>query len=275
MAVQKSGRLSEKSLGLLDRAGVRLTNGNRKLVALSSNFPIEIIYLRDDDIPQCIANGIVDCGVIGEDVLMEQMLPVDTELKLGFAKCRLSLAIPKSMPYKGVEFFSGRRIATSFPNILQKWLDDNNIQATITPINGSVEIAPSIGLADAVFDIVSSGSTLISNGLREVETVCYSEAVIIKGNNLSRQKENILNDLSFRIRSILKAQTSKYVVLNAPNEKLETIIELIPSIKSPTIVSLSDPSWSAIHSVIAEDDFCNVVQSLKKYWSSRYFGHSG
>jgi ATP phosphoribosyltransferase len=263
IAIQKSGRLSEKSLSLLERSGIRLTNGNRKLISVSSNFPIEIIYLRDDDIPQCIATGIVDGGIIGEDVLVEQNSAASLALKLGFAKCRLSLAIPKSLPYTGIEFFQGRRIATSFPTILKNWLDENKISAQITLINGSVEISPSIGLADAVFDIVSSGSTLISNGLREVESIMSSQAVIAVRNDLGLIKQNILNDLLFRIQSILRAENNKYVVLNAPNEKVETIISLIPGIKSPTIVPLSDPNWSAIHSVIAEDDFWNVVQKLK------------
>lgn len=263
IAIQKSGRLSEKSLTLLERCGIRLTNGDRKLIAVSSNFPIEVIYLRDDDIPQCIADNTVDIGIVGEDVILEQSFNFKIALKLGFAKCRLSLAIPKNVPYSGLAFFQGRKIATSYPNILKSWLAQQNIQAQIVPCKGSVEITPSIGMADAIFDIVSSGSTLISNGLREVETVCRSQAILVQSENLSNDKVEILDDLVFRISSILRAENNKYVVLNAPNNKIESIIKLIPGIKSPTVVPLSDPDWSAIHSVISDDDFWSVVQSLR------------
>lgn len=264
IAVQKSGRLSEKSLGLISEAGIKLNNGDRKLISPSSNFPIEILFLRDDDIPQYVADGVADIGIVGENVIEEKKFQIPVVEKLGFAKCRLSLAIPKSIDYKGVEYFNGKKIATSYPNILKKFLDKNNIKAEIHEISGSVEIAPGIGLADSIFDIVSSGSTLISNGLAEVETVMYSEAVIASTKNLSPAKQQILDKLIFRLRSVQKAEKNKYIVLNAPYDKVDKIKEIIPGMKSPTVVPLVKEGWCSVHSVLQESDFWEVIDKLQE-----------
>lgn len=263
IAVQKSGRLSEKSLQLLQECNIKLTNGNRKLISVSSNFPIEILYLRDDDIPQCINDGVADIGIVGENEYLEKNYSLKTYKDLGFAKCRLSLAIPKSEKYESLEYFQNKKIATSYPFILKSFLDKNQIKAEIHQISGSVEISPSIGLADAIFDIVSSGSTLISNGLQEVEKVMDSEAVIIGRENLSSEKLNTLNQLIFRINSVQKAKASKYILLNAPNDKLKDIIEILPGMKSPTIMPLIDDNWCSLHSVVNEDKFWEVIDQLK------------
>lgn len=264
IAVQKSGRLSEKSLELISEAGIKLNNGDRKLISPSSNFPIEILFLRDDDIPQYVADGVADIGIVGENVIEEKKFQIPVVEKLGFAKCRLSLAIPKSIDYKGVEYFNGKKIATSYPNILKKFLDKNNIKAEIHEISGSVEIAPGIGLADSIFDIVSSGSTLISNGLAEVETVMYSEAVIASSKNLSPAKQQILDKLIFRLRSVQKAEKNKYIVLNAPYDKVDKIKEIIPGMKSPTVVPLVKEGWCSVHSVLQESDFWEVIDKLQE-----------
>jgi ATP phosphoribosyltransferase len=263
IAVQKSGRLSEKSLQLLQECNITLTNGNRKLISVSSNFPIEILYLRDDDIPQCINDGVADIGIVGENEYLEKNYKLKTYKELGFAKCRLSLAIPKSEKYESLEYFQNKKIATSYPFILKSFLDKNKINAEIHQISGSVEISPSIGLADAIFDIVSSGSTLISNGLKEVERVMDSEAVIIATESLSSEKLNILNQLIFRINSVQKAKASKYILLNAPNDKLQDILEILPGMKSPTIMPLVDDNWCSLHSVVNEDKFWEVIDQLK------------
>lgn len=263
IAVQKSGRLSEKSLQLLQECNIKLTNGNRKLISVSSNFPIEILYLRDDDIPQCINDGVADIGIVGENEYLEKKYKLKTYKELGFAKCRLSLAIPKSEKYESLEYFQNKKIATSYPFILKSFLDKNKIKAEIHQISGSVEISPSIGLADAIFDIVSSGSTLISNGLKEVERVMNSEAVIIGTESLSSEKLNILNQLIFRINSVQKAKASKYILLNAPNDKLQDILEILPGMKSPTIMPLVDDNWCSLHSVVNEDKFWEVIDQLK------------
>ncbi|HAF27906.1 MAG TPA: ATP phosphoribosyltransferase [Bacteroidales bacterium] len=263
IAVQKSGRLSEKSLQLLQECNIKLTNGNRKLISVSSNFPIEILYLRDDDIPQCINDGVADIGIVGENEYLERNYPLKTYQYLGFAKCRLSLAIPKSEKYDSLEYFQNKKIATSYPFILKSFLDKNKINAKIHQISGSVEISPGIGLADAIFDIVSSGSTLISNGLKEVEKIMDSEAVIIGRKNLNSQKSEILNQLNFRINSVQKAKTNKYILLNAPNDKLEDIIKILPGMKSPTIMPLVDDNWCSLHSVVNEDKFWEVIDQLK------------
>ena len=263
IAVQKSGRLSEKSLQLLQECNIKLTNGNRKLISVSSNFPIEILYLRDDDIPQCINDGVADIGIVGENEMLEKNYPLSVYQRLGFAKCRLSLAIPKSEKYDSVNYFQNKRIATSYPFILKKFLQNNNINAEIHQISGSVEISPSIGLADGIFDIVSSGSTLISNGLKEVEKVIESEAVIIGKAKLDTEKKEILDQIIFRIKSVQKAKSNKYILLNAPNENLKEIIEIIPGMKSPTIMPLVDDNWCSLHSVVNEEKFWEVIDQLK------------
>lgn len=263
IAVQKRGRLSEDSTNLLKKCGVEFDNGLEKLKSEARNFPLEIFFLRDDDIPEYIADGVADVGIIGENVLAETRKDVQITEKLGFGRCRLSLAVPKSFAYKSVGDFGGKRIATSYPNILRKFFSENKINAEIHTISGSVEIAPSIGLADAVCDLVSSGSTLFTNGLREVETVMRSEAVLIARKNLSGEPRKILEKLLFRIKAVQAAKQNKYILLNAPNEKLGEIIALLPGIKSPTVMPLAEKNWSSVHSVIGERDFWEVVESLK------------
>jgi ATP phosphoribosyltransferase len=263
IAVQKSGRLSEKSLALFSECGINIEGGSGKLLASSPDFPIEILYLRDDDIPQYVYDGVADLGIVGENVILEKGKTLDVAEKLGFGKCRLSLAIPKAEEYTGVKYFHGKRIATSYPNILNTFLADNNITADIHEISGSVEIAPGIGLADSIFDIVSSGSTLFSNNLKEVEVVTKSEAVMVAHKGLSAEKKQILNDLIFRLRSVQKAKKNKYILLNAPNEKLNDIINILPGMKSPSVVPLAQEGWSSLHSVIAENDFWEVIGKLK------------
>lgn len=263
IAVQKSGRLSEKSIQLLQECNIKLTNGNRKLISVSSNFPIEILYLRDDDIPQYINDGVADIGIVGENEMLEKNYPLDVYQRLGFARCRLSLAIPKSENYESLTYFQNKKIATSYPFILKSFLEKNNISAEIHQISGSVEISPSIGLANAIFDIVSSGSTLISNGLKEVEKVMDSEAVIIGKKNLESNKAKILDDMLFRIRAIQKANSNKYILLNAPQNKLDEIIRVIPGMKSPTIMPLAEEGWYSLHSVVNEEKFWEVIDKLK------------
>ncbi len=264
IAIQKSGRLSEKSLELISEAGIFLNTGDRKLITKSSNFPVEILFLRDDDIPQYVADGVADVGIVGENLIYEKKFPISVVEKLDFAKCRLSLAVPRATEYNGLSYFNGKKIATSYPNILQSFLDEKNIKSEIHEISGSVEIAPGIGLADAIFDIVSSGSTLISNGLREVEIVMVSEAIIIGNPNLSQGKKQILEKLLFRIRSVQKAKKHKYVVLNAPGNMVDKIIDVIPGMKSPTVVPLAQDGWVSVHSVIMESDFWNVIDKLQE-----------
>ncbi len=265
IAVQKSGRLSEKSINLLKEAGVSLTNGERKLLAQSGSFPIEVLYLRDDDIPQYVEDGVADVGIVGENVFAEKGKEADIIERLGFSRCRLSLAVPKQMKYKGVDFFEGKKIATSYPVILKKFLNENGVNAEIHEISGSVEIAPGIGLADGIFDIVSSGSTLISNGLTEVDVVMKSEAIVIGNRDMEQEKREILNDLLFRIRSVLASTNNKYILLNAPNDKLDDIIAVIPGMKSPTVMPLADSGWSSIHSVLSESQFWQVIGKLKEF----------
>ncbi|MBN2601250.1 MAG: ATP phosphoribosyltransferase [Candidatus Marinimicrobia bacterium] len=264
LAIQKSGRLSEKTVKLLQECGIVFENGgSSKLKSKAGNFPMQILYLRDDDIPECVADGIADAGIVGENVYLEKRKPLTIVEKLGFARCRLSIAVPKSMKYSSLKDLNGLSIATSYPNILETFLTDNRINANIHEISGSVEIAPGIGLADAIFDIVSTGSTLLSNGLREVETVIKSEAVIVAGENLTDEKQALLDKLLFRIRAVQLAGNRKYILLNAPNEKIETICGLLPGMKSPTIMPLSTAGWSSIHSVIAEDEFWEKIEALK------------
>ena len=266
IAIQKTGRLSEKSLALIEETGIRLTQeGKLKLVSVGQNFPVEILFLRDDDIPQYVADNVADIGIVGENEVMEKDKPVDIIDRLGFARCRLSLAIPQSMEYKGLKFFNGKKIATTYPKILQKFLFKNKIDAEIHEISGSVEIAPSIGLADAIFDIVSSGSTLISNRLREVEVVYRSEAVVIGNRNMTAPKRRILEKLLFRIQAVNKARNNKYILLNAPNESLEKITSILPGMKSPTIMPLAEKGWSSLHSVVNENEFWDIIEKLKEY----------
>ncbi len=265
VAIQKKGRLSEKSLELLMECGIKVSNGDRKLKTEAKNFPMEILFLRDDDIPQYVEQGVADIGILGENEVLERDKDVVTVEKLGFGNCRLSLAIPKDDVYTGVSFFEGKKVATSYPKILQNFFKEKNINADIEEIGGSVEIATSIGLAEGIFDIVSTGSTLIMNGLKEIETVLKSEAVMISNKNLSEGKAAILDKLLFRIKAYKSGTKSKYIVLNAPNESLEKICTLIPGMRFPTILPLSGSDWSSVHSVVEEDDFWNIIDALKGY----------
>ncbi len=263
IAVQKSGRLSEDSIGLLKRCGVKFNNGLGKLKSEAENFPIEIYFLRDDDIPEYVADGVADVGIVGENVLAETGKAVDLIEKLDYGKCRLSLAVPKNFPYNSLKDFDGKRVATTYPQILSEFFRANKINADIHTISGSVEIAPSIGLADAVCDLVSSGSTLFTNGLREVETVMRSEAVLIARKNLFADAQAILEKLLFRVKSVKAAKRNKYILLNAPDSKLDEIVALLPGIKSPTVMPLATRGWSSVHSVINENDFWEIVEKLK------------
>ena len=264
IAVQKSGRLSEKSLSLIQEAGINITNGARKLVSVSSNFPLELLYLRDDDIPQYVTDKVADIGIVGENVVLEKGAQVEIVRRLGFSRCRLSLAIPKTEEYDDVSWFNGKKIATSYPKILDGFLKKNRVQAEIHEISGSVEIAPGIGLADGIFDIVSSGSTLISNGLKEVEVVVHSEAVLIADPQMAAEKRTILDNLVFRIKSVQAAKSNKYILLNAPNHNLEKIVKVIPGMKSPTVMPLAEEGWSSVHSVLSESQFWEVIDQLKE-----------
>jgi ATP phosphoribosyltransferase len=265
IAIQKSGRLSEKSLGLLAECGIKINNGDRKLKAEAKNFPVEVLFLRDDDIPQYVEQGVADIGILGENEVWEKDKKVSVVRKLGFASCKLSLAIPKDEKYTGLNYFEGKKIATSYPKILEKFFKEKNIKVIIEEIGGSVEIATGIGLADAIFDIVSSGSTLLMNGLKEVEVVTKSEAVLISGESLPKEKQDILEKLLFRMEATKKASENKYILLNAPNHSIEAIKKLLPGMKAPTILPLADEGWSSIHSVIGEDDFWEVIDQLKKH----------
>ncbi|MCD9186205.1 MAG: ATP phosphoribosyltransferase [Pyrinomonadaceae bacterium] len=264
IALQKSGRLSEESHKLLKKCGISFSNGLGKLRTEATNFPLEIFFLRDDDIPEYVADGVADVGIVGENIIFEDERNVETIEKLGFGKCRLSLAVPKNFDYETVQNFEGKRIATTYPNILRTFFAKKNVNTDIHTISGSVEIAPSIGLADAVCDLVSSGSTLFTNGLREVEIVLNSEAVLIANNNLDETAQKLLEKLLFRIKAVNAAKQNKYILLNAPNEKLNEITEILPGMKSPTVMPLAEKGWSSVHSVINENDFWEVVESLKK-----------
>lgn len=263
IAIQKSGRLSEKSLSLLKDCGIKISNGKRKLKSTSDNFPIEVIYLRDDDIPQYVEQGIADIGILGENEVVEKQKDIEITEKLGFASCRLSLAIPKEETYTGLDYFRDKRIATSYPNTLQSFFSEKNIPVQVEEISGSVEIAPSIGLGDAVFDIVSTGSTLIMNGLKEVEIVSKSQAVLISNKMLSTEKKEILQKLIFRIKAVKNAKEYKYILLNAPRENISIISSMLPGMKSPTILPLKDENWCSVHSVVKEDMFWEVIDNLQ------------
>lgn len=263
IAVQKSGRLYEGSMKLLKECGIEVSNGNNQLRVRAANFPAEIFFLRDDDIPEYVQDAVADIGFVGENVVRESNKEADIIEKLGFGKCRLSIAVPKNGALKSANDLAGKKIATSYPFLLSGFLKEKNITASIHEISGSVEIAPRIGLADAICDLVSSGSTLFTNELQEIETILFSEAVLLSHKNLTAKKENILESLLFRIRSVKKARNNKYVLLNAPNEKLDAICRLLPGMKSPTILPLAEPGWSSVHSVINESDFWNVIEKLK------------
>lgn len=264
IALQKQGRLAESSIECLRKCGIHFSNGAGKLRARAEGFPLEIFFLRDDDIPGYVADGVADIGIVGENVLAENPKPVDVVEKLGFGRCRLSLAVSRGFEFAGLDDLSGRRIATSYPNILNRFFASQNVEADIHEISGSVEIAPSIGLADAVCDLVSSGSTLFSNGLREVETVMESEAVLIARRDADDETASIRERLLFRIRSVKAAAQNKYILLNAPLEKVDAISRLLPGMRSPSMVPLAEPGWVSMHSVINETDFWEVVDGLKQ-----------
>ena len=264
IAVQSKGRLFEDTMNLLAEADIKVSSSKRTLLVQSSNFPLEVLYLRDDDIPQSVANGVADIGIVGENEYMEKEENAQVISRLGFSKCRLSLAIPKEVNYKDLTWFNGKRIATSYPNILRKFLKKNAINADIHVITGSVEISPGIGLADAIFDIVSSGSTLVSNNLREVEVVMKSEALLIGNWNMDDEKHNILNEMMFRFEAVRSAIDKKYVMMNAPKSQIENIIKVLPGIKSPTVIPLADSDWCSIHTVLDEKCFWEIIGKLKE-----------
>ena len=264
IAIQKSGRLNEDSLRILKECGISIDNGKDQLKASSRNFPMEVFYLRNGDIPQYLRDGVVDIAIIGENVLIEKGEDITVAEKLGFSKCKVSLAIPKGIAYNSVQDFKGKRIATSYPNTVRNYFKEKGVQADLHIISGSVEIAPNIGLADAICDIVSSGSTLFKNNLKEVEVMLKSEAVLAVSPQISVERKEILQKLQFRIQSVLRARQSKYVLLNAPNEKLDDIISKLPGIRSPTVLPLAEEGWSSVHTVINKDKFWEVIDELKQ-----------
>jgi ATP phosphoribosyltransferase len=263
IAIQKSGRLFEDSLRLLKDCGIIISNGGNKLKTEAANFPIEVYFLRDDDIPQYVEDGVADIGIAGENVVYEKRKQVEVTEKLGFGKCRLCIAVGKNESFSR-QWLNGKRIATSYPVLLQQYLDEQKIKAEIHEISGSVEIAPGIGLADAICDLVSSGSTLLTNGLKEVETILPSQAVLISNKELSNEKKALVQKLLFRIRAVQKAANNKYILLNAPDDKLDDIIKLLPGMKSPTVLPLATKGWSSVHSVLQEDDFWDIIEQLKE-----------
>ncbi|WP_372641749.1 ATP phosphoribosyltransferase [Ancylomarina sp.] len=263
IAIQKSGRLQSDSLQILKECGISIDNGKDQLKAQARNFPLEVLYLRNSDIPQYVQDGVADIAIVGENVVIEKQKEVEVLQKLGFSKCRLKMAIPKDEEYTGLDYFNGKRIATSYPNSLQAFLDANNLDSEIHVISGSVEIAPNIGLSDAICDIVSSGSTLFKNGLKEVEEILSSEACLVKNVGISEEKNALLSDLLFRMRAVLAAKNNKYVLLNAPTNKIEAISNILPGMKSPTVMPLLKEGWSSIHTVINENDFWTVIDQLK------------
>ncbi len=264
IAIQKSGRLNEDSLRILKDCGISIDNGKDQLKAASRNFPMEVFYLRNGDIPQYLRDGVVDIAIIGENVLIEKGVDIAIAEKLGFSKCKVSLAIPKAVTYNSVQDFEGKRIATSYPNTVRNYLKEKGVQADLHIISGSVEIAPNIGLADAICDIVSSGSTLFKNNLKEVEVMLKSEAVLAVSPQISVERKEILQKLQFRIQSVLRARQSKYVLLNAPNKKLDDIISKLPGMRSPTVLPLAEEGWSSVHTVINKDKFWEVIDELKQ-----------
>ena len=264
IAVQSKGRLFDDTMNLLNEADIKISSSKRTLLVQSSNFPLEVLYLRDDDIPQSVATGVADIGIVGENEFAEKNEDARIVTKLGFSKCRLSLAIPKNIDYNGIEWFNGRKIATSYPVILKNYLDNNGINAEIHVITGSVEISPGIGLADGIFDIVSSGSTLVSNNLKEVEVVMKSEAVLIANKNLDTDKHDILDKMLFRIEAVRNAEDKKYVRMNAPKSRLDDIINVLPGLKSPTVIPLADQEWCSVHTVLDEKRFWEIIGKLKE-----------
>lgn len=263
IAIQSKGRLNEDSMALLSESGIKLSSGKRTLLVQSPNFPIEVLFLRDDDIPDSVASGVADVGIVGMNEFLEKERKAEVVKELGFSKCRLSLAIPKEVDYPGLSWFNGRKIATTYPVILRRFLEENNISADIHIITGSVEIAPGIGLADAIFDIVSSGSTLVSNNLREVEVVVKSEAVLIATPGLSDEKREILDEFLFRMEAVQKAEDKKYVLMNAPTSAVDDILAVLPGIKSPTVMPLAQEGWCSIHTVLDEKCFWQIINKLK------------
>ena len=263
IAIQSKGRLCEDCMDLLKEAGIKLSNAKRTLLIPSSNFPVEVLYLRDDDIPECVANGVADVGIVGLNEFSEREKDAKIVKELGFSKCRLSLAIPALIDYPGVEWFNGKTIATSYPNILRRFLDSKGVKASIHVITGSVEISPNIGLGDGIFDIVSSGSTLVSNRLKEVEVVVESQAVLIANNNLDAEKQEILEELLFRFDAVRSAEDKKYVMMNVPDESLEAVISMLPGVKAPTVIKLATDGWHAVHTVISEKAYWQLVGKLK------------
>ena len=263
IAVQSKGRLFEETMALLQEADIKIPSSKRILLVQSSNFPVEVLFLRDDDIPQSVANGIADLGIVGENEFVERNEDAEIVKRLGFSKCRLSLAIPKDVDYPGLSWFEGRKIATSYPGILERFMEKNGINTDIHVITGSVEIAPGISLADAIFDIVSSGSTLVSNRLKEVEVVMQSEALLIGNKKLSEEKKEILAELLFRIEAVKAAEDKKYVLMNVPTDKLSEIIEVLPGMKSPTVMPLAQEGWSSVHTVLDQKCFWEIIGKLK------------
>ena len=263
IAVQSKGRLFEDTMALLAEAGIKIPSSKRTLLVQSPNFPIEVLYLRDDDIPQSVATGVADLGIVGENEFVERAEEADVVRRLGFSKCRLSLAIPKAIDYPGIQWFQGRKIATSYPGILRTFLREKGVEAEIHVITGSVEISPGIGLADGIFDIVSSGSTLVSNNLSEVEVVMKSEALLIANKGLTPEKRATLEDLLFRIEAVKAAEDKKYVLMNVPSERLNEVIAVLPGAKSPTVMPLATPGWNSVHTVIDEKRFWEVISQLK------------
>lgn len=264
IAVQSKGRLYEDTMDLLKETGIKINSARRTLLVQSSNFPIEVLYMRDDDIPECVASGIADIGIVGENEFVERGKDANVVKRLGFSKCRLSLAIPEAEDYNGVKWFDGKKIATSYPNILKKYAQEQGINIEVHVIQGSVEIAPGIGLSDGIFDIVSSGSTLVSNKLREVETVMKSEALLIGNKELTPEKQSTLDEFLFRIQSVLVADDKKYVLMNAPTEKVKEICSILPGIKSPTVLPLATEGWTSVHAVIDQKHFWEIVGQLKE-----------
>ncbi|MBQ9559618.1 MAG: ATP phosphoribosyltransferase [Bacteroidaceae bacterium] len=264
IAVQSKGRLYEDTMHLLAEAGIKIPASKRTLLVESSNFPLEVLYLRDDDIPQSVATGVADLGIVGRNELEERGEDADVVRPLGFSRCRLSLAIPKDADYRGLTWFEGRKIATSYPAILRRFMQEHGIGAEIHVITGSVEISPGIGLADAIFDIVSSGGTLVSNNLREVETVMESEALLIAHRGMETEKRQVLDELLFRIEAVKNAEDKKYVMMNVPTERLTDIVKVLPGMKSPTVMPLATPGWNSVHTLIDERSFWQIISRLKE-----------
>ena len=265
IAVQSKGRLYDDTMNLLSEADIKISKSKRTLLVQSENFPLEVLYLRDDDIPQSVASGVADVGIVGENEFVERGEDAEVLFRLGFSKCRLSIAIPKEIDYPGVEWLEGKKIATSYPNILRQYLNDHHVNSEIHVITGSVEISPGIGLADGIFDIVSSGSTLVSNNLREVEVVMKSEAVLIGHKGMDAEKRKVLDEVLFRIEAVRQAEDKKYVRMNVPKDRLQDIISVLPGLKSPTIIPLADEQWCSVHTVLDQKRFWEIIGKLKEF----------